>query len=145
MASCDTVHYNPSDLYSWYESMLSEINAPPNFPAQQPALPQPIDDPLFAPADCSTITIVDFPNSSHHQRQRQQQQPRIYDDPSSDYDLRAIPGGAIYAQTEASSAPPRDSKRLKPTSTISTSSALVTASSWSPAAIPPVAVGVTTV
>jgi hypothetical protein len=26
----DTVHYNPFDLSSWVESMLSELNAPPS-------------------------------------------------------------------------------------------------------------------
>ncbi|XP_042483682.1 DELLA protein GAI1-like [Macadamia integrifolia] len=141
----ETVHYNPSDLYTWLESMLSEINTPPNFdpnPVQQPPLPQPIDDPLLAPAECSTITTVDFPNSTQHQHQHQQQQPRIYDGPS-DYDLRAIPGGAIYAQ-EASSATPRESKRMKPTSTTSTSPATATASSSSAAVVPPVVIGVTT-
>ncbi|XP_043695551.1 DELLA protein GAI1-like [Telopea speciosissima] len=142
----ETVHYNPSDLYTWLESMLSEINPPPNFDpnsAQQPPLPQPIDDPLLAPAECSTITTVDFPNSTQHQHQHQQQQPRIYDAPS-DYDLRAIPGGAIYAHTEASSAPSRETKRMKPTSTTSTSSASATASSSPAATVPPVGVGVTT-
>jgi DELLA protein len=34
----DTVHYNPSDLSSWVESMLSELNAPPPpLPAAPPA------------------------------------------------------------------------------------------------------------
>ncbi|KAL6637697.1 hypothetical protein ACP70R_025269 [Stipagrostis hirtigluma subsp. patula] len=33
----DTVHYNPSDLSSWVESMLSELNAPP--PPLPPAPP----------------------------------------------------------------------------------------------------------
>ena len=33
----DTVHYNPSDLSSWVESMLSELNAPP--PPLPPATP----------------------------------------------------------------------------------------------------------
>ncbi|XP_043700872.1 DELLA protein GAI1-like [Telopea speciosissima] len=149
--SSDTVHYNPSDLNTWLESMLSELNAPPNFDPNlaQPSLPQPIDDPLLAPAESSTITTVDFPNSTQQHRHQHQPQSRIYDD-SSDYDLRAIPGGAIYAQTEASSAP-RENKRMKPTSTTSTSSASATASSSSAAAPPPLpaapiggGVGVTT-
>ncbi|KAF8378612.1 hypothetical protein HHK36_029960 [Tetracentron sinense] len=67
----DTVHYNPSDLATWLESMLCELN------------------------------------------QQQKQQSRIYDDPSN-YDLRAIPGGAIYGQIEpASSKTVRDKKRMK--------------------------------
>ncbi|XP_042502362.1 DELLA protein GAI1-like [Macadamia integrifolia] len=142
----ETVHYNPSDLNTWLESMLSELNAPPNFdpnPAQPP-LPQPTDDPLLAPAESSTITSVNFSNSTQQHRHHHQPQAPIYDDPS-DYDLRAIPGGAIYAQTEASSAP-RGNKRMKPTSTTSTSSASATASSSSaataapPPPLPPVAV-----
>nr|ACF78926.1 unknown [Zea mays] len=35
----DTVHYNPSDLSSWVESMLSELNAPPA--PLPPATPAP--------------------------------------------------------------------------------------------------------
>ncbi|KAJ4960785.1 hypothetical protein NE237_020695 [Protea cynaroides] len=140
----ETVHYNPSDLNTWLESMLSELNAPPNFDPNlaQPSLPHPIDDPLLAPAESSTITTVDFPKSTQeqkqHRHQHQHQLPaRIYDDPS-DYDLRVIPGGAIYARTEASSVS-RENKRLKPTSTTSTSSVSATASSSS--AAPPVGIG----
>ncbi|OVA01709.1 Transcription factor GRAS [Macleaya cordata] len=98
--SGDTVHYNPSDLASWLQSMLSELNPPSNFdlPLIQPQL---IDDPLLPPAESSTITTVEFSNS----RQNQHQQQQIYEEHSSDYDLRAIPGGAICEP---------DKKRLKP-------------------------------
>ncbi|XP_010274729.1 PREDICTED: DELLA protein GAI1-like [Nelumbo nucifera] len=126
----ETVHYNPSDLGTWLESMLSELNAPPNFdptPSQQPSLPQSLDDSLLAPAESSSITTVDFPNS--RQQQQIAQPSPIYDEPT-DYDLRAIPGGAIYGHTEPSN------KRMKPTST-STS-----ASSSSPPAATPAPVGV---
>ncbi|KAF8389994.1 hypothetical protein HHK36_024514 [Tetracentron sinense] len=112
----DTVHYNPSDLSTWLESMLSELNVPPNFDptmGHQSQL-QSINDPVLAPApapapaESSTITTVDFPTST-------QQQSQIYDD-ASDYDLRAIPGGAIYGKIESSSstAVVREKKRMKP-------------------------------
>ncbi|KAF8398989.1 hypothetical protein HHK36_014854 [Tetracentron sinense] len=107
--SSETVHYNPSDLATWLGSMLSELNPPPNFDPPQQTQPQSIDDPLLAPAESSTITTVDFPNSTP----QQQQQSRFYDDPS-DYDLRAIPGGAIYSQMEPPSTALREKKRLKP-------------------------------
>lgn len=44
----DAVHYNPSDLSSWLESMLSELNVPPLPPPQDPvaALQQQVMDPM---------------------------------------------------------------------------------------------------
>ncbi|KAF8407623.1 hypothetical protein HHK36_006756 [Tetracentron sinense] len=86
----DTVHYNPSDLASWLGTMLSELNPPPNFdpPAQQT---QP-------------RSITPLVESSS-----------LYDDPS-DYDLRAIPGGAICRQIEPPSTALREPKRMKPSS-----------------------------
>ncbi|KAJ4973481.1 hypothetical protein NE237_006655 [Protea cynaroides] len=133
MAS-EIVHYNPSNLDPLLESMLSEINTLLDF-HPNPAQTQPIDDPLFAPAESSTITTVGFLNSTQHQ----QQQARIYDD-ASDYDLRAIPGAAILAPTEASSTLQRENKRMKPTSTTSTSSATAIVSSSSAAGATPVEV-----
>ncbi|CAH2056732.1 unnamed protein product [Thlaspi arvense] len=70
----DSVHYNPSDLSSWLESMISELNPPPLPP------PPPMEDPFLAPAESSTITFQDSP---------------------SDYDLKAIPGNAVvYPQIQ---------------------------------------------
>uniref|UniRef100_A0A384UJQ5 DELLA protein n=1 Tax=Artocarpus altilis TaxID=194251 RepID=A0A384UJQ5_ARTAL len=98
----DTVHYNPSDLSTWLESMLTELNPPPNFDSVMAAPPLPpviaqqqstLDDSFIAPAESSTITSVDY-----------------------DYDLKAIPGKAIYSQTanlDSSSSSTRESKRLK--------------------------------
>ncbi|XP_010264458.1 PREDICTED: DELLA protein GAI1 [Nelumbo nucifera] len=132
----ETVHYNPSDLATWLESMLSELNAPPIFDPtpSQPSLPRVLDDPRLAPAESSSMVTIDFPNSRQQQQQPKQQihpqQPRIYDEPT-DYDLRAIPGGAICGQVEPAS------KRMKPTSTSTSAS-----SSSSPSAAP-AAVGVT--
>ncbi|KAJ0976053.1 hypothetical protein J5N97_018018 [Dioscorea zingiberensis] len=72
----DTVHYNPSDLSTWLETMLSELNAPPpplppapaerHHPFDLPPAPAPAvasQSTLFdviAPAESSTITTVDF-------------------------------------------------------------------------------------
>ncbi|KAF3445218.1 hypothetical protein FNV43_RR14912 [Rhamnella rubrinervis] len=112
----DTVHYNPSDLSGWVQSMLSELNT------------QPIDDTLLPPAESSTISSIDFSNS-HHQIENQS---RVYND-DSEYDLRAIPGVAAYPQTSesentrkrlrtsiGSSSPPQP---LLPSSTIDVSGA----------------------
>lgn len=89
----DTVHCNPSDLSGWVQSMLSELDT------------QPINDPLLAPAESSTIGSIDFSNS-HHQIENQ---PRVYND-DSEYDLRAIPGVAAYPQASESES---TRKRLK--------------------------------
>ncbi|CAG7862078.1 DELLA protein RGA2 [Brassica rapa] len=56
----DTVHYNPSELYSWLDNMLTEFNPPP---------PE-INNSFLAGAG------------------------------GSDYDLKAIPGNAIYARSD---------------------------------------------
>nr|AZL47125.1 DNA binding transcription factor protein [Panax ginseng] len=81
--ACDTVHYNPSDLSSWLELMISELDPPP-----------PGTDPFLAHAELSTSKII-FDDSS-----------------SSDYDLKAIPGKAVYPTTIQSPLPPPN-KKLK--------------------------------
>ncbi|KAE8076314.1 hypothetical protein FH972_014976 [Carpinus fangiana] len=89
----DTVHYNPSDLSTWLQSMLSEFNPPPpnQFdpmvpPAAAGAPPLPLDDSFLGQADSSTITSIDFdPQNSKR---------GVFEESStSDYDLKAIPGG----------------------------------------------------
>ncbi|KAJ4878021.1 DELLA protein RGA [Raphanus sativus] len=59
----DTVHYNPSELYSWLDNMLTEFNPP------QPPPPPEINSSFLTGAG------------------------------GSDYDLKAIPGNAIYARS----------------------------------------------
>nr|AHB17744.1 GA repressor DELLA [Actinidia deliciosa] len=85
----ESVHYNPSDLSSWLESMISELNPLPDFenPSSLPPLPPPppIDDSFF-------------------------------EDSKSEYDLKAIPGKALYPQI------PPSNKRLKTTSASPSSS-----------------------
>lgn len=109
----DTVHYNPSDLSTWLESMLTELNPPPNFdsvmepqpppqPQTQTQVRQSLEDSFLAPAESSTITSIDFPD-----HRNQSSSIAFEDSSSSDYDLKAIPGKAIYG---------RETKRLKPSS-----------------------------
>ncbi|GFY96390.1 GRAS family transcription factor family protein [Actinidia rufa] len=85
----ESVHYNPSDLSSWLESMISELNPLPDFenPSSLPSLPPPppINDSFF-------------------------------EESNSEYDLKAIPGKALYPQF------PPPNKRLKPTSASPSSS-----------------------
>lgn len=87
--SCDsTVHYNPSDLSGWVQSMLSELNNPnPNLDPLQPIVENPVlVPPPTTAADSSAINnVAGFSNSQ-------------VDD--SEYDLRAIPGSAVYPQTD---------------------------------------------
>nr|WFG82815.1 DELLA protein GAI [Chimonanthus praecox] len=93
----ETVHYNPSDINTWLETMLSELNAPPpplpNYPA-----PAPVE-----PAESSTITTADFPTTHVANRHL------IYD---SDSDLRAIPGDIVCGESD-SAIEERESKRMK--------------------------------
>ncbi|KAK2997755.1 hypothetical protein RJ639_026071 [Escallonia herrerae] len=91
----DTVHSNPSDLSSWLESMISELN-PPTFDSSNP-----LEDPF---TESSTITTLD--NSQSY--------------PSFDSELKVIPGKAVYPQIQQQ--PPV--KRMKPTSESSSSATI---------------------
>ncbi|GFY94103.1 GRAS family transcription factor family protein [Actinidia rufa] len=93
--SSDTVHYNPSDLSGWVQSMLSELNGT-GFDIG-PAESTIIDDSLLVPSDNNSSIVsgsIDFTPS-------QSQQSQIYDD-NSEYELSAIPGEAICKQNESS-------------------------------------------
>ncbi|CAN1122712.1 DELLA protein GAI [Linum perenne] len=70
----DTVHYNPSDLSAWVDSMLSELNN--------------------TPSAALDSTSLDFSSAS------QSRQSTIFRD-DSEYDLRAIPGVAAFPQAES--------------------------------------------
>ncbi|XP_023638148.1 DELLA protein RGA [Capsella rubella] len=98
----DTVHYNPSELYSWLDNMLTELNPPPPPPPPSSLDPILIDNNSFlcTAGDSSTITSIGggFP--------------------ASDYDLKVIPGNAIYQQRsqfaiDSSSSSSNQNKRLK--------------------------------
>ncbi|XP_019185417.1 PREDICTED: DELLA protein GAI-like [Ipomoea nil] len=82
--STSTVHYNPSDLTGWIQSMLSELNASSSSPQ----------------SSCSAVltgessNIISFSGNKHNGNGSR----RISDD-----DLRAIPGGAIFSKGKESS------------------------------------------
>lgn len=105
----DTVHYNPTDLSSWVESMLSELNAPP--PPLPPAPPQ------LNASTSSTVTggggYFDLPPS--------------VDSSSSTYALRPIISPPV-APADLSADSVRDPKRMR-TGGSSTSSSSSSSSS----------------
>ncbi|PWA65929.1 DELLA3 protein [Artemisia annua] len=68
----DTVHYNPSDLSGWVQSMLSELNTSCND--------------VVLGGECSSGNMIDFGGDK----------VVANNDP---YDLSVIPGGAIYGST----------------------------------------------
>ncbi|XP_048140459.1 DELLA protein GAI-like isoform X1 [Rhodamnia argentea] len=88
--SYDTVHYNPSDLSSWVQSMLSELNPPP----------QQLAHPVLAPAESSSTVTQHHHSHTGSQSQTQTQSQVIFND-DSEYDLRAIPGVAAYPQSDS--------------------------------------------
>ncbi|KAI3747550.1 hypothetical protein L6452_10035 [Arctium lappa] len=93
----DTVHYNPSDLSGWVQSMLSELNSNASD--------------IVLPGESSSTTMIDFSNNKEIDGQ-QQQGTKLYDD--DPYDLRAIAGGAIYGTTAEESPVSRNGiKRMK--------------------------------
>ncbi|KAF5737823.1 hypothetical protein HS088_TW13G00714 [Tripterygium wilfordii] len=71
----DTIHYNPSDLCGWVQTMLSELNTTNLDPGLDPLLGQI--------------------SSSNYQ---QQHRSRVYTD---DSDLRAIPGPVVLSQPDS--------------------------------------------
>lgn len=90
--STDTIHYNPSDLSGWVQSMLSELNCN--------ALNSPsiINYDRFSPGDVSASINVSGGGNiiSFSDDKRGENDMAIYDD-----DLRAIPGGVILNNTAA--------------------------------------------
>ncbi|CAI9753226.1 unnamed protein product [Fraxinus pennsylvanica] len=75
--STDTIHYNPSDLSGWVESLLTELSSTSSFDV----IPQQIG----VPGESSSNLISFSDDKPIHQNRKV-----IYD-----YDLRAIPGAAI--------------------------------------------------
>ncbi|KAL1327349.1 hypothetical protein HN51_037409 [Arachis hypogaea] len=80
----DTVHYDPTDLYSWVQSMINELNPPPT----------------TAAANGTSSSLL-------CSSQIEENTSRAFTD-DSEYDLRAIPGIAVYPQNDEPS-----NKRLK--------------------------------
>nr|AQZ26685.1 GRAS family transcription factor family protein [Fraxinus mandshurica] len=97
--STDTIHYNPSDLSGWVESLLSELISTCNFDV----LPQQIG----VPGESSS-NLIGFSNDMPIQQNRKV---------IHDYDLRAIPGGAICSNGNDEENPNHESdsgtKRLR--------------------------------
>ncbi|KAE8710288.1 DELLA protein GAI1 [Hibiscus syriacus] len=100
----ETVHYNPSDMSTYLESMLSEL-IPPTFdpfgPSGTTAVAAPLtgalDDSFLGTAESSTLTTLDFESNN---RKHKKSGKQIFEESScSDYDLKAIPGKAIYSQS----------------------------------------------
>ena len=129
--STETVHYNPSDLSTWLESMLTELNPSPNFDpmsaaaAAQPLPPPSLDDSFLTPGESSTITSIDFtdPTQQHMNNplhRLHHENSIVFEESTSDYDLIAIPGKAVFSQTQKqqleSPSTSREAKRLKPSS-----------------------------
>ncbi|XVF20619.1 hypothetical protein REPUB_Repub12eG0016700 [Reevesia pubescens] len=126
--SCDTVHYNPSDLSGWVQSMLIELNNPgtPNF------------DPVLPSSDSNSSILghanhSDPSKSQHQQRIVSSNQSQVYND-DSEYDLRAIPGVAAYPPPKSESDSETTRKRMK-TSIASSGSTGYGSSSSSPQGI----------
>lgn len=129
----DTVHYDPTDLHGWVQSMLTELHGSPNCldPSALMANHQ-VDDPILAPAGSSVISTGNFSNS----QQRIENLSHVYHD-DSEYDLRAIPGKAAYPQGKTTNG--ENNKRLK-TSPSTESSPLTSPASVSEQARPVVLV-----
>ncbi|RCV41275.1 hypothetical protein SETIT_9G123000v2 [Setaria italica] len=95
----DTVHYNPSDLSSWVESMLSELNAPP------PPLPPAPPAPRLA-STSSTVTGGAAAGGVYFDL------PPAVDSSSSTYALKPIPSPAA-ASADPSTDSAREPKRMR--------------------------------
>lgn len=97
----DTVHYNPSDLSSWLESMLTELNAPPS-PLPEPITPQihsqiylapvPPASSFIDPAESSTITTAVYEVTDQPTKRMRTSSP-----------ASSSSGGSVASKTEASS------------------------------------------
>ncbi|KAL2518844.1 DELLA protein RGA [Abeliophyllum distichum] len=106
----ETVHYNPSDLSSWLESMISELNPLPNFDSFNSI----VQDRFL---ESSTVTSIDSHShnslNSHGRSQisvSTQQQMVVDSDFGSD--LISIPGKAVYPTSQQH--PPPQSAQLQP-------------------------------
>jgi DELLA protein len=97
----DTVHYNPSDLSSWVESMLSELNAPPPPLPLPPAPPAPV-----LASTSSTVTGGGGSSAGYFDP------PPAVDSSSSTYALNPIPSPAA-APADPSADSAREPKRMR--------------------------------
>nr|AAX07462.1 gibberellic acid-insensitive [Oryza sativa Indica Group] len=94
----DTVHYNPSDLSSWVESMLSELNAPlPPIPPAPPA----------ARHASTSSTVTGGGGSGFFEL------PAAADSSSSTYALRPISLPVVATADPSAADSARDTKRMR--------------------------------
>ncbi|KAL6539060.1 DELLA protein gai1 [Orobanche minor] len=92
----DTVHYNPSDLSSWLESMISGLNPMPEFESSS--------DPFL---ESSTVTSMDNSTSVSSRG-------HMMVDSDFGSDLIAIPGKAVYPRAQPLPPPEQpQTKKLK--------------------------------
>ncbi|KAL6529168.1 DELLA protein gai1 [Orobanche gracilis] len=92
----DTVHYNPSDLSSWLESMISGLNPMPEFESSS--------DPFL---ESSTVTSIDNSTSVSSRG-------HMMVDSDFGSDLISIPGEAVYPRAQPLPPPEQpQTKKLK--------------------------------
>ncbi|GAY50530.1 hypothetical protein CUMW_127360 [Citrus unshiu] len=85
----DTVHYNPSDLASWVDSLLSEFNQPPlPLPSDLPDLPDIIAGPSVNHTAVGNYLTDNF--TTTQQQQQQQQQMMIVTAMEEDSGIRLV-------------------------------------------------------
>ncbi|XP_021891377.1 DELLA protein GAI [Carica papaya] len=115
--ACDTVHYNPSDLSGWVQSMLSEFNNSPsgNLDPTMVLQNQSIQDSVgLTSLDSNSVNSIHYSNNSQAKKsERIDTHSQIYHD-DSEYDLRAIPGVAAYPSRDDSETE-NSRKRIKTT------------------------------
>ncbi|KAK4278004.1 hypothetical protein QN277_015910 [Acacia crassicarpa] len=104
----DTVHYDPTDLHGWVQSMLTELDGSPNCLDPSALLAnQQIGDNILPSAGSSVVSTGNFSNS----QQQIGNLSTVYHD-DSEYDLRAIPGKAVFPQSKTTDSE-NSPKRLK--------------------------------
>nr|UXL73224.1 GRAS family transcription factor family protein DELLA [Jasminum sambac] len=121
----ETVHYNPSDLSSWLESMITELNPLPNFDSF-------VQDPFL---DSSTVTSIDshsrnsFNSHGPSQISVSNHQQMVVD---SDFgsDLISIPGKAVYPTTQHHPPPPPPPQHQPQPKKLKSSPSYSTTATW---------------
>ncbi|KAL4603867.1 hypothetical protein ACB092_10G153800 [Castanea dentata] len=121
-AQGDGLSHLAIDLSTWLQSMLTELNPlDPLVPPHHQPPPTILDDSFLG--ESSNITSIDFTTSTskNNNNLNLNNPTQVFDESSSsDYDLKAIPGQALYSQpqiqtqTQIESPSSREHKRLKP-------------------------------
>ncbi|KAJ4708349.1 DELLA protein [Melia azedarach] len=85
----DTVHYNPSDLASWVDSLLSEFNHPISLPSDLPDFPDLIAGPAVNQAVVNNI-VSDSHFTPQQDISQQQQQLMVVSSMEEDSGIRLV-------------------------------------------------------